>query len=523
MDTNISSAAIIPVARGARIVWALVVVSLAIRITCALKLELFLDEAVYAWMGLHAPMDFAPQPPGTGFLARLGIALIGRGEFGVRLLALVFGTAVVPLAYLLAKSVAGERCAAWAAIGIACVPMYTPMGFIMSCDGPQLALWTAALWLAWHALNGGKIRWWPFLGLVIGLGLYVKYVIVLFFPCLLLCILLVPGWRRLLATPGPWLAVVVAGVVFVPVFLWREHSAGWSSVRFHLSDRHARAALHIGDLFYYIGMHFLYVSPVLFAASVAVMIWMGWRGMQLKDPRLLFLFSFSAPLFLFFLVWCALTERITGREHWDAPAYIAALIGAAMFVTSLSDVAQTFRRSRNIRIVAAAGIATGALLLSLLFSETMTGIVTRAVGRQVPMTNWFVGWKTLADTAEQRLKSSRGTFILFDTWFTMFPCAWYLDQTVRYYTLTDSREVGWGMRRPIERWGFAQNQMAPELGHDALFVFARPVSKPGRPERMERITKMFQNVREEKPVQIFQYGRKVKEFRIFRCHKLKSI
>jgi len=87
-------------------------------------------------------------------------------------------------------------------------------------DVIQLPFWALA-GLAFHAgLRSGRIADWLLLGFALGVALWAKYFMVVLAVPLALFLLIDRDARRALATPGPWLAGVVALVVMAPHLIW---------------------------------------------------------------------------------------------------------------------------------------------------------------------------------------------------------------------------------------------------------------------------------------------------------------
>ncbi len=87
----------------------------------------------------------------------------------------------------------------------------------------QLPLWAGIGWACLAALQEGRLRHWLWLGLLAGLCLLTKYSGAVLLACLGAYVLLTPH-RRVLLTPGPWLAVLLAVAVLAPHlhWLWRH-------------------------------------------------------------------------------------------------------------------------------------------------------------------------------------------------------------------------------------------------------------------------------------------------------------
>ncbi|HEY6994578.1 MAG TPA: glycosyltransferase family 39 protein [Xanthobacteraceae bacterium] len=87
-------------------------------------------------------------------------------------------------------------------------------------DVIELPLWALAGY-AFHAgLRRGRMGDWALLGLMLGLALWAKYFVVVLAAPMALFLLFDRDARRALATPGPWIALVIALVVMAPHLLW---------------------------------------------------------------------------------------------------------------------------------------------------------------------------------------------------------------------------------------------------------------------------------------------------------------
>jgi 4-amino-4-deoxy-L-arabinose transferase-like glycosyltransferase len=87
-------------------------------------------------------------------------------------------------------------------------------------DVIQLPLWALAGFAFHAALKHGRLLHWVLLGLAIGLALWAKYFVAVLAAPLALFLLFDRDARKALATPGPYVALVVAAVVMAPHLLW---------------------------------------------------------------------------------------------------------------------------------------------------------------------------------------------------------------------------------------------------------------------------------------------------------------
>ena len=87
-------------------------------------------------------------------------------------------------------------------------------------DVIQLPLWALAGFAFHAALKHGRLLQWVLLGLAIGLALWAKYFVAVLAAPLALFLLVDRDARKALASPGPYVALVVAAVVMAPHLLW---------------------------------------------------------------------------------------------------------------------------------------------------------------------------------------------------------------------------------------------------------------------------------------------------------------
>jgi 4-amino-4-deoxy-L-arabinose transferase-like glycosyltransferase len=95
---------------------------------------------------------------------------------------------------------------------------YTAVKF--NHDVIQLPLWALAGY-AFHAgLKHGRMVDWVWLGLAVGLSLWAKYFVAVLAAPLALFLLIDRDARKALATPGPWIAFVLAAIIMLPHLIW---------------------------------------------------------------------------------------------------------------------------------------------------------------------------------------------------------------------------------------------------------------------------------------------------------------
>jgi 4-amino-4-deoxy-L-arabinose transferase-like glycosyltransferase len=99
---------------------------------------------------------------------------------------------------------------------------YTAVKF--NHDVVQLPFWALAGYAFHAALKRGRLGHWALLGVAFGGALWAKYFVIVLAVPYVLFVLLDRQARPALATPGPWLALLVALVIASPHLVWLFHT-----------------------------------------------------------------------------------------------------------------------------------------------------------------------------------------------------------------------------------------------------------------------------------------------------------
>lgn len=174
--------------------------------------EQLLETGVYGYMSTEPNAYVTPGYP--LFLA--AVFGLGGSEAAVRVLQSALGAAtLIPLA-LLAREVAGERCALLAALMLALHPSWLRAPAHLLTEVLFTFLFSLYLWVQWRALTGGRWErpWLPLLsGVLLGLAVLVRPVVL---PLLPLAWLYLMVARRSLR---PWRAALWAAAGLAAVML----------------------------------------------------------------------------------------------------------------------------------------------------------------------------------------------------------------------------------------------------------------------------------------------------------------
>ncbi|MBS1885950.1 MAG: glycosyltransferase family 39 protein [Actinobacteria bacterium] len=239
------------------------------------------DEAVTAGRvlggslgaAMHSVWSGESTPPLYYLLAWFWSQLFGVGEFGLRSLSALFGTATVPFACLAGRELVGRR----TGIALGALVAVNPLLIWYSQDARAYALLvlltTAAFWFFLRARRGGEARDLAGWAVCSALALASHYFA--FFPLAIEAVWLLVSVRPRRRAGWAVGGVAAAGLALAPIAL---HQAGGKNnswiAGFHLSKR-----LHDAVLAFFAGetgaLKHALVPALLLAAAVALLLWRG--------------------------------------------------------------------------------------------------------------------------------------------------------------------------------------------------------------------------------------------------------
>src|SRR3954471_10771167 len=235
---------------------ALIAVLTVMRMVYAGVMELRTDEAYYWTWSKEGALSFLDHPPGIAWLIRFGTTIFGDTNLGVR-----FGGIVAMLItqLLLADIVRRVTHDFRAVVFTVLMPeaaLY--YGLLMAKVAPDTAMIpfaVAMLWALVRLVESDNPRWWLAAGLFAGLALLSKFTAAMLAPAVV-AFALVPDWRRRwLLSPYPWLAALIAALVFSPVVIWNaQHD--WASFKFQLVRATAARDVSLRTAGEFLGMQF---------------------------------------------------------------------------------------------------------------------------------------------------------------------------------------------------------------------------------------------------------------------------
>ncbi|GAB1715146.1 MAG: hypothetical protein NTAFB05_01880 [Nitrobacter sp.] len=343
---------------------ALIAAMTVLRCIFAATLDLRTDEAYYWTWSKESALSFLDHPPMIAWFIRLGTAIFGDTNFGVRFAGLL----AMPISQLLLADIVRRVTRDIRAAVLAVLMMEAALyyGLLMAKVAPDVALIPFELAMVWSLVRlteSGDARWWLAAGFFGGLALLSKLTALMLVPAVVLFIV-VPDWRsRWLRSPYLWAAPLIAAAVFSPVLIW-NWMHDWASFRFQFVRATAAHGVTLRTLGDYLGLQFGQVGPILLPVVLVGVAVTAWRGFRHRDPVSVLLSAAVLVPFGYFL-WKSLTLRV--GDTW--PMFIWPLGFAATAI----DIAKRSREkwpawiARSSAFWVNAAIASGLVLVVAVF------------------------------------------------------------------------------------------------------------------------------------------------------------
>jgi 4-amino-4-deoxy-L-arabinose transferase-like glycosyltransferase len=480
----------------------LLVVATVIRIGFGAALGLGVDESYMVASGRALSLGYFDHPPASWWLAWAASHLAGTAApIVVRLpFILLFGLSTWLMARL-GAAIADERAGLWAAVLLNLSPVFgVTTGTWVLPDGPlDCALLGAALCLV-HALPAKRHaawRWWAGAGLCAGMALFSKYSAALTLLGAFAYLLTSRDHRLWLARPHPYLAALLALLVFSPVIVWNA-THHWASFAFQGERAEAGARFHpLGPLIV-LGGEALFVLPWIWAPMMALFVAALRRGPGAWRTWLLACLA-APPIVLFAAIAAWSSQRVL--FHWAAPGYLMLfpLLGEAV----TTRLPHPWLR-RVLHDTAIFVVLTVAVVATQVRFDWLHPVMAR-VARQDPDLE-AIDWTSLRTDLSARGLLPPGTVVGVPDWRDAGKIAYALGPDITVLCLNrDARQFG--LDDPPQRF----------VGHDVLLLV---------PEHAGRATHAlapaFDSIDMLPPAPIRQSGRTLAEVAVMQAHGLRA-
>jgi dolichol-phosphate mannosyltransferase len=250
---------------------------------------------------------------------------LGKSELSVRLPALMCWAIAAGFMYRFAFNLFERNTAFRSVLLMAVLPLYFGFGFFMTPDAPLLAAWSACLYFLERALIAQRRKAWWGVGICVGLGMLSKYTMALVGVSTLVYLLTDQRSRQWWLRKEPYLAGLIALMLFLPVLIWNaEH--GWASFFFQGPGRWSGRP-HF-SVHWLVGAILLILTPVGAAAVLKVFLPVsqagpaGFKNLCYGSRERLFAFVFTAVPLSVFVVYSLVDAP---KLNWTAPLWLGVI------------------------------------------------------------------------------------------------------------------------------------------------------------------------------------------------------
>ena len=480
-----------------------------LRLVVAAVMPITAPEAYYWEWSQDLAWGYFDHPPMIAYVIRLFTLIGGDSTFFVRLGALTLSLLTTIVLYLLAKEMFG-RATALAACGLfQILPFFVAVSVLSVPDAPLAFFWILTIYFVHRATIRGQVHFWYAAGLSLGLDLLSKYHAFLMLPSILVYLLCSPDLRKWLLRKEPYLALLIAFLVFFPNLYWNLDQQT-STFRFLLVERHGGIAFTPKTILSFCGGFLVLLSPLFAVLTLRLLPQMVRTAISGHDSRFLLLLSTSLPLIGFFGL---LSPIIHIGAHWTAVGYTTlclAVIAVLNQGPAPSRLWQPFPLTSFV----------GALLM-VLVAQTIPMVaahappVVRIGGRTYDLKlhrlqEELYGWeefRTRLAGMVGRMPNPERTFILAHNYRFV--------SHVRYLLGPNSvaRTTGQGWQNQYSIW----DDIARLEGWDALFI------EKETPHRdPELLLELFERVGPIEELAISINNVKVRSFFVIRCYGYKA-
>jgi 4-amino-4-deoxy-L-arabinose transferase-like glycosyltransferase len=466
----------------------------ALRMLIAATTPLFPDETYYWEWSRRLAAGYFDHPPAVAWITAAGTALAGDTPLGVRLGSVILGIVASLALAAAARRVAGEDAGVLTAAVFAVMPLSAAGLVLATPDAPLFAaacfVWYALLRALEHpAGTRASLAWWCAAGVALGVAFASKYTSVLIpFGILIACVAHAP-LRRRLREPGPYAAVGIAVVVFLPVLVWNARH-GWLSLAFQLGHGLSRSSGSIiSRELEMIGGQAGLVSPVLFFMIGLTV----WRALRARSTAALEQLLATAALVTFaFFMYSATKRRV--EANWPALAYLPAIV----LVSSVR--ASSWRRDTSSRL----GLGLAAALTIVAYVNAYVPVLP-VPARRDPAAR-AVGWDAIARAADAAtLRSSAHVHVAADRYQDASELAFHLPG----HPTTFALNLG-GRPNQYDLWpGFPETARP---GDDLVLMLD---DTPQVPAQILTLAPHFTTVARGDSARLERHGDLVKQFRLW--------
>lgn len=363
---------------------------LALKLLLASQLQLFGDEAFYAWEAARPAWAYSDLPGMTAWLIRVGVELGGYYPFAARLSFICIGAAMPFLIIRIARHFSNEK-QAWQAGALSCcLPLLLPMGVLALPEAPLCLAALLCFDASLRMIDKCETRHCLQLAAGLALGALTHYRFAIILLAGAFAFALVGGWRHL-RNPQLLLALLLGACAWLPLFFYNQQHdlAGW---QFQFVDRNPWQFSANG--FMHLPLQAVVTTPFLYVGLLWGL-WQAFKAWRLGSKKMGFVFAAAFFPLMMFAVLAFFVDQVRTSFHWPLQAYLPLIAVLPFFL------GEAFSRWRwaifpFIFFSAGAGLAIAFAYLMMAAMPQTAGVLA---GNKAYPDN-FLAWNAIAEASK---------------------------------------------------------------------------------------------------------------------------
>ena len=194
---------------------------IAIRFATNGTLGFHIDELYYMESGRHLTFGYVDYPPIVPLLSRIETTVLGVSPWALRVLPALVGAVNVMIGGAYVRKLGGSLRLQTLALLVGVTAPILLGTFLFQTVVFDQFTWMVSLYLFLSIVLDRRPRTWILLGLTLGVGLEVKYLILPLILGMVIATLVTPSLRADLRTKYPWIGATLMLVIWLPNVLWQ--------------------------------------------------------------------------------------------------------------------------------------------------------------------------------------------------------------------------------------------------------------------------------------------------------------
>ena len=369
------------------------------------------DEASFWEWSRHLAFGYYAHPPMTAWLIALVTNIFTTTQYTIRLTSILLHIISLFAVYQIALDISKKTTVSFVATIIcSLMPLSLVFGTGITTDSSLICFYTLSVLYVRRAVIDNNKAAWYLAALTCGGMLLSKFMAILFFPGLFLFLVFNPKYRSLLFIKEPYLAFLIAWLIFSPFLIWNYQNE-WLTFQFNFIVRHQNSGFDLLKPLIFLGAQLLAVSPVLWIILLlALFRFLNPFQKKVKDTSCptadsikMVSYVVAFPLLCFLL----LSFNIRIGAHWLAAVYPASSVLITAWFYSRQKFVQFERMIRRLEfklalvtsVVLILGITAPMMKPSFFFPDRM--LYTQQVGGDQPILSHYYGWRAVGEKIRQ--------------------------------------------------------------------------------------------------------------------------